>query len=298
MSKVTTDPSKQIEKSHNLLGAELKLSFFEAYNSNTGMILTWNEFQLNGLDDSEIEAIVARMELIKHIECPWINHLYSFWINKKEKMLYFITESVGQRTIYDFSHITDTCVHINAISRWFTVVLKALDTLHNFTPPIIHGRIEIGSIFVKSSTGKVNIVMPFPFNKETNSFQLRYYTPPENLQGIYCTNSDIWMFGIAILYCLTQTEPYSECKTPLQLVSKLANNEPPESLSTVTDPVVSQLLKQCLQPYDKRPTTSQLLQHPFFQAPLCKEPSIPKDLNCIVLFEASNQGQPESRSTT
>ncbi|OHS99564.1 hypothetical protein TRFO_33981 [Tritrichomonas foetus] len=181
--------------------------------------------------------------------------------------LFYITESVSTNSILrNISDITE--IRSKVLSRWFLPVLESLNFLHSQNPAIIHGRIQLSSIFIKPTTGAVKITSPLllsPLQFVTNiHLKLRPSTPPEFLNNDCGTYSDIWHFGLALLHVITKIEPYIECETPFHLIRKLMNYEPPDSLKLVKDRLAWSLISSCLMPPNERPTASELLRHPFF----------------------------------
>ena len=191
------------------------------------------------------------------------------WVDKEKGLFCFITESLCSSSIQEQIEHQPVPAGSKALKKWFTAVLQGLDYLHSRPIPIIHNRISLGSIYLKASSGHIKLIPPLVdpsvLRSAANSLKLSNITPPEALTQNMSTASDIWQFGIALLKATTNVEPYSECKTPLELINKLTNFQPPECINMITDPSLLSLIKCCLQPTRQRPTARALLSHPFFK---------------------------------
>jgi WNK lysine deficient protein kinase len=132
----------------------------------------------------------------------------------------------------------------HAIAKWLYGVLSGLQNLHSHNPPLVHGKLTIASLFLRP-TNALKIMMPAPFPAHARGCLLRYFTPPEVLQGIRDPRGDIWMFGIVALYAATRTRPFRECRTPMAFIEKLISRQLPEGIQLVTDLELVDLICQC-----------------------------------------------------
>lgn len=265
---VEIDPTQRFQRSDDILHFSDSSILYKAYDRESGSEVTWHELMISNFTEKQKNDLIDKAKRLKTLRCPFINSLLHFWQNTESTKLYYITESVWTNSI--FKNITENFGEIRSkvIARWFMPVLEAINYLHTQDPPITHNKIMLSSMFIKPTTGSVKIIPPVLFiNKSINSsvmIKLRPNTPPDFLfkqEGPY---SDIWSFGLALLFVFTRIEPYAECKSPLDLVTKLSKYEPPQSLQSITDQLASNLISSCLKPPQERPTAAQLLKHPFF----------------------------------
>ena len=87
---------------------------------------------------------------------------------------------------------------------------------------------------------------------------------PEYYNEVYTTSVDIWAFGMAMIEMVTLQCPYAECDNVGQIFKKVSGGIRPQQLNLILDPKVKEFISLCLADEDKRPTASQLLEHPFF----------------------------------
>lgn len=262
------DPTQRFQRSDDILHFSDSSILYKAYDRQSGSEVTWHELMISSFTEKQKSDLIDKANRLKTLRCPIINSFIHFWINSDSTKLCYITESVWTNSIY--KNISENFGEIRSkvIARWFMPVLEAINYLHSQNPPIIHNKIILSSMFIKPSTGAVKIIPPVLFTSRSinssNMFKLRPTTPPDFLfkkEGPY---SDIWSFGLALLFVFTKIEPYAECKSPMELVKKLSIYEPPESIKLVTDKLASSLISSCLKPPQERPTASQLFKHPFF----------------------------------
>lgn len=265
---VEMDPTQRFQRSDDILHFSDSSILYKAYDRESGSEVTWHELIISNFTEKQKSDLFDKASRLKTLRCPIINSLLHFWPNSDSTKLYYITESVWTNSI--FKNISENFWEIRSkvIARWFMPVLEAINYLHSQDPPITHNKIMLSSMFIKPTTGSVKIIPPVLFvNKSINSsimIKLRPNTPPDFLFKKEGPHSDIWSFGLALLYVFTRAEPYAECKSPLDLVTKLSKYEPPESLQLITDKLASSLISSCLKPPQERPTAAQLLKHPFF----------------------------------
>ncbi|OHS94704.1 CAMK family protein kinase [Tritrichomonas foetus] len=272
MSKNLTsifDPTHRYQRFDAYSTARTCVMQFKAYDTVSGIEVQWHEIDITNLTSEQVTKLIAYSETLKNLRCESILSVLCYWIERDKKIFYFITESVSSSPIKEHLMFDNPTITERVIAKWCIPVLKALNVLHNLPNPIIHSRISLSSIYIKPSSGNIKIVAPlintyylYPTN---NSLKLRLSTPPEALFGNTTTASDVWSFGISLLYLVTKNEPFSECKSPNELISKLTNNELPEALNQVKSPLLNDLIKQCLLPIEKRPNVLNLMSHPFFK---------------------------------
>lgn len=263
-----TDPGKRFEKREVLLNARTYVTSFLAYDTVTGLEVAWHEIDVTNLYPSTLETLCKTASVIKTLHHKNMLTLLTYWENKEKKTFYFITESLNTNSIAHQMHDGMFYARPKAIARWFKSVLKALNFLHTQSSPIVHNRIVLSTIYIKSSSRVVKIrpplINPDCLRMDHHEIKIRTNSAPELLDNILLPASDIWAFGIAMLEVLTNKEPYSECESPIQHVFALRECRPPASLSEVHDPLAKDLLRRCFLPVSKRATAAELLRHPYF----------------------------------
>lgn len=242
---------------------------FKGYATRIGIEVTWHEVDIRHLAQEQLQYLLSYSEMLKTLKCENIMSFLHSWVDSERKLFCFITESLCSSSILEQIEHQPVPAGSKALQKWFSAVLQGLDYLHSRPNPIIHNKISLASIYLKASSGHVKIapplVDPSVLRGAANSLRISNITPPEALTLNMSTASDIWQFGIAMLKATTNTEPYAECKTPIELINKLTNFQPPDCINMVTNPTLLNLIKCCLQPTRQRPTARALLLHPFFK---------------------------------
>ena len=261
------DPSKRFQKIDETLSVHSNVICFKAYDTENGLEVSWFEIDCITLTNEQKNSLQERAETVKNFKFSTLLSVFCYWFNQERTVFYLITENVNSKSIYAHVKGENQPSRPKAIQKWVTSVLQALHFLHTQNPPFTHYRVELASIFIKSSSKLVKIMPPllnpYMLKGETHELKLRYNTPPEAVFNKVSTKSDIWSLGIAILFCVTLELPYSECTSPLQLLTKLRNFQPPNALEKVTDVHLKNFIKSCFLPTDERPTAADLLKHPF-----------------------------------
>lgn len=269
VSPVQLDPTQRFQKFDEYTHVRTCVMSFKAYDTLTGIEVTWHEIDTRTLSIDQKSKLVEFGNTLMNIKFDLILSFLHFWNDNEKQIFYFITESMSSTSIYNHVVIGNSTVTERVIAKWFHSVLMAIDFLHSCPTPITHLGINLNSIYVKPSSGHVKIVPPLidPFYlfQGSNSIKLRLSTPPELLRHDISISCDIWSFGIALLHTATLIEPYSECQSPNELIQKLENFELPECINKVESLQLRDLINRCLKPSDQRGTARDLLSHPFFK---------------------------------
>ncbi|OHT01689.1 CAMK family protein kinase [Tritrichomonas foetus] len=270
---IVTDPSKRFERSNEFISISPRIIRYKAYDRETGLEVTWHEISFKNTTNELKNMMISTVERVQRIHLKSMNAIVDYWMNEKTSKLYYITESLSSKSVYQNVIQADFDIKLQVVAKWFYPVIQTLNYLHTLNPPLMHNRINPNLIFVKPASSSIKIISPSlrsrKFGTSTNfklssSLRLRPSTPPEFLYNDEGTYSDIWAFGLAILFAITKKEPYNECKTPESLMRKLIDFQPPDSLKLVKDHYAYDLISSCLSKPDKRPTATELLHHPFF----------------------------------
>ena len=282
------DPSGRFEKLDEPLTVHSNVICFKAYDTENGLEVSWYEIDCRELSDQQKNKLEARAAIVKGFKIAPLLSVFTYWFNQKGTVFYLITENVNSKSIFSHLKVDDQSYRPKAIQKWATSVLQALDFLHNQSPPFIHFRVDLSSIFIKPSSKLVKLMPPllnpFLLKSESHDLKLRYNTPPEAIDNKVVPACDIWNLGIAVLYCVTKIQPYSECKSSFMLFSKLRNFTPPDSISMVQDPVLKDFILACLKPTNERPTAAKLMDHPFFFQAYEKKENDPSPANYEILI--------------
>lgn len=263
-----TDPSGRFEKKDECITINASVIRYKAYDRETGLEVTWHETILpeditkNGVD--ELCQYTERLRKLKHAGMHSILH---HWYSAEQNKMFWITESISINSLYtNIASMSRTeTVKNRIIVRWFTPVLQVLQYLHAQSPPVIHNRLSLSSIYVKPTSGAIKLMAPLLLSRQKGSMlHIDPQMPPEFLNGEVGTFSDIWRFGLTVLTIVTREIPFSECKTPYELIDKLRNYQPPACLALVSDKMLHDMISSCFRPPIMRASATELLSHPFF----------------------------------
>ena len=146
-------------------------------------------------------------------------------------------------------------------------VLKGIDFLHS--NGFIHQNIKASKIFI-GENGEIKLS-----GLETSSIEASirrvasyvgtpYWMSPESILEDSCTSKiDNWCLGITILELLFGNPPFYNVH-PMRTIFLIASKEPPRLQGNSFSDEFKDFVHSCLtKDYKERPTTKQLLNHPF-----------------------------------
>ncbi|KAM1019578.1 hypothetical protein ACFX13_041654 [Malus domestica] len=126
-------------------------------------------------------------------------------------------------------------VDTKAIRNWARQILRGLAFLHSHSPPIIHRDLKCDNIFINGNHGEVKIgdlglatVMQQPTARSV--IGTPEFMAPELYEEEYNELVDIYSFGMCMLEMITFEYPYSECKSPAQIFTKVTSGIKPAAL--------------------------------------------------------------------
>ena len=264
---VVLDPSGRFEKIDETLSVHSNVICFKAYDRENGLEVSWYEIDCLACTDEQKQKLENRALTLKSFKFSSLLSVFTSWFNNTRTVFYLITESINSKSVLEQMREGQP-LRPRTIQKMASSVLQSLHFLHTQPIPVTHNRVDLDSIFIKASSKFIKLMSPLlnPYflKYESHEVRLRYSTPPEALFNKNSTASDIWCFGIAILYSATMEQPYSECTSAASLVNKLRNFQAPASLAKVTDQHLRSLILACLAPPEQRPTAAELLKHSFF----------------------------------
>lgn len=86
---------------------------------------------------------------------------------------------------------------------------------------------------------------------------------PELYDEHYDERVDVYAFGMCLLEMVTGQYPYSECENAAQVYRRVTQRIYPEAIKTIKNQSVREFIYLCLKDKDERPTSIELLKHPF-----------------------------------
>ncbi|KAL1336313.1 hypothetical protein AAHE18_10G054300 [Arachis hypogaea] len=190
--------------------------------------------------------------------------------DKDNTMLYIFLELVTKgslASLYRKYRLKDS-----QVSAYTRQILSGLKYLHDRN--VVHRDIKCANILVDAN-GSVKLA-DFGLAKATKLNDVKsskgspYWMAPEvvNLRNRgYGLAADIWSLGCTVLEMLTRQPPYSHLEG-MQALFRIGRGEAPPVPETLSKDARDFIMK-CLQVNpSKRPTATQLLDHPFVKRPL------------------------------
>jgi WNK lysine deficient protein kinase len=284
-----TDPTLRFVRHDDYVQVLPGLVRYFACDHQTGLEVSWHELIFERWPSSEEwPALQAHFDRLKQLKHDYLFSVQHYWLNADAKRVIFITDAVPAKSIVEDFLRDNSTVRRKVIARWFGAILEVLRYLHSLSPPIVHGRIQPSSVFVRGPSIKIDI--PYFIPPIDGGFTISPFTPPETISGEECPASDIWRFGMALLSVVTRETPYSECRSPIELITKLRNYVMPDCLTKVEDPLAVDLISACLTLPRIRESPGQLLVHPYFTPEHSQDSERQHDGDGLIILFKSKQG--------
>ena len=266
---VEESPKGRFQRFEEELGSGSQKKVYLAYDTDTGREVAWNSVIVNIIDDDSIKKIKGEIEILKPLKHPnIISFIYCFYNDSKNEIV-FITElfSGGSLSKYllEFKY-----PRLRLVKLWCQEILKGLQYLHEYKPPIIHRDIKCENIFINKNTGEVKIGdLGLSIILKDTEYAEQFcgtieYCSPEVYKKKYGVKSDIYSFGMSMIEMITGEKPYSECKGQIMVVcNKVKNKILPNCFSKIKNQKVIDFINKCLKPEEERPSAAELLQDEF-----------------------------------
>jgi len=249
------------------LGSGAYKTVYRAYDTIEGIEVAWNVVKLTGVPKTERGRIVNEVQLLQRLSHKNIISFHGSWVNREKEQVVFVTEILSSGTLKSFVDKVQV-IRWRIAKRWATQILNGLDYMHSLDPPIIHRDLKCDNIFINGTSGDLRIgdlglSTVISTNKTLSVLGTPEFMAPELYDEVYDEKIDVYAFGMCLLEIFTKEIPYRECSNPAQIYKKVTNGIMPESLSRVRSQEAREFIMLCLGDKDCRPSTSELLLHPF-----------------------------------
>jgi len=209
-------------------------------------------------------------EIILMQECRHraiVNFIDSYLV---DEALWVVMEFMDGR---DLTAVIEACFPFEEklIATICKEVLEALKHLH--AKNIIHRDIKSDNVMM-SSDGRVKLT-DFGFGAQLSPEQEKrrtvvgtpYWMCPEVIKGEpYGVKADIWSLGIMALEMVDGQPPYMEAPPLRALFLIVSKGRPDFKNPDLMSPEFKHFVQQCtISSVDERPTSNELLKHPFFR---------------------------------
>lgn len=252
------------------IGSGAYKEVYKAYDIDLGIYVAWNIIDFGRLNDLQKKLIRDELKILISLKQRHSNilNVRSSWFDKEKNCLIFITDLYLCGDLRSFINNVKT-FKIKVIKRWCIHILNGLKFLHD--NHIIHRDIKCSNIYVNGTEGNI-VIGDFGIARitsDTGSATTVIGTPeymaPEIYNSKYTSKSDIYAFGMCLLEIMTNEIPYQECDNVAQIWRRVSEEKNPESLTSVKEPIINDLIMKCIDPDPaKRPTVDELLEETFF----------------------------------
>lgn len=239
---------------------------YKALNTETGDFCAIKQIEKSIISEKQLPSIIQEIKLLQTLQ--HVNIVKFIESYETPKYLYFALEfieggSLG-KMIKRYGNIQEPL-----ISRYICQVLRGLEYLHG--KGVIHRDIKSDNILIT----KEGIIKLADFGSCTYSAIDRkltvvgtpFWMAPEVIQmdmNARSTACDIWSLGCTLLELLTGNPPYWELGTMPAMFAMVNDPHPP--LPPNISPELKHFLQACfVRDINRRPTASQLLEHPWIR---------------------------------
>eukprot|EP01060_Flectonema_neradi_P032890 TRINITY_DN534_c5_g1_i1.p1 TRINITY_DN534_c5_g1~~TRINITY_DN534_c5_g1_i1.p1 ORF type:complete len:344 (+),score=63.88 TRINITY_DN534_c5_g1_i1:207-1238(+) len=205
-------------------------------------------------------------QLLHSLRHPNIISVFAVWPVPTGTV--FITELLSSGSIRTYiKGLRDGKVSSNAVTNWGRQILEGLQYLHEHS--VIHRDLKCDNIFVNGHKGEVKIG-DFGLSCASTGGELRSvigtpeFMAPEIYDENYTNKVDVYAFGMCLLEMVTGALPYAECENCGQVFKKVTEGRLPNSLLSLEESPVKEIISLCTKSADERPSCADLLMRPYF----------------------------------
>ena len=269
LHEAETSPDGRYIRFDEKLGSGAYKDVYLCYDSETGQEVAWNTVYLGGLPHDEQERIRGETRILRSLSHPAIISFGSTWESTAgdDPCIVFTTEIFTSGTLKQYINRVKG-IKLKVVKNWCRQILQALDYLHHLQPPIIHRDLKCDNIFMNGSTGEVRLG-DFGLARARHSTHVESvlgtpeFIAPELYDQMYTESVDVYAFGMSVLEMITKEYPYEECSNAAQIWRKVSAGVKPAVLQRIEWDEVRAFIEICIAPGELRPTSAELLGHPF-----------------------------------
>lgn len=263
-------PSGRFRRTAELVAWGSTRDVYFAFDMRSGARVCWFEKLPENSERSSEKCLQRHLDLLRSLEHPHILRLLEGWIERDRfgcavDIRYITPWLAGGDLAGNLRRMGP--VPLELVYRWGVQILEAVVFLHSRSPPIIHRDLKPENILIDHRTGEI-ILADFHRSERLGeldpcveaSHGTPEYMPPELFEGITTVKSDVYAYGMTLLHILTLEKPYSECSSWDELAERVLAGSPPDSLERIPPGSLRDIIVDCLQPVERRPSSFELLE--------------------------------------
>eukprot|EP00127_Corallochytrium_limacisporum_P004626 Clim_evm1s171 gene=Clim_evmTU1s171 len=289
---IEVSPNERWEKLSKRVATKDSLGIDQAhlaFDTENGIEVVWNEILLTNarMSNDSFEKLTKKFETMVGLRHKILVTFYDFWYDDKTNKFVLISELMTSGSLRAYLRkniVSKTPEGMASLTqqterrqkkvwlRWCRQIVSALSYLHNQKPPIVHGNLNIESVFVQhNGYVKVGAVCLDDINRYVRSVQdasrMVFLAPELYDGGNYTPKTDIYRLGLVTLEMVTLRKPYAEFDTLAEKQQAIRRGIMPECLNELSwNENLYDFVHLCLQTADKRPTADRLMFHPFLMS--------------------------------
>jgi len=257
------DPDKEFQMLEKL-GEGSYGTVWKALHRNSGKVIAIKKVEI----DDDLDELINEINVMKQCKSKYVvSYFGSYW---KDSDLWIVMEYCGAGSISDIMCILDIVLAEQQISVIMWYVLRGLEYLH-YNQLKIHRDIKAGNILLNNKgeakladfgvSGQLSDTMA----KRQTVIGTPFWMAPEVIQEVgYDVKADIWSLGITAIEMAQGDPPYSNIH-PMRAIFMIPSRPPPRLREPDKwSPEFNDFIAKCLtKEVDERPTSRDLLEHPF-----------------------------------
>ena len=230
---------------------------YNAIDLDEGTEVLWHELSIQS-QERAAQYLYPTVKTLRAINHRNIIRVYYAWVDGTRKCVVLISE-MGSETLRNYVATVATNPSPEMITNWCSQIIAALEELH--ANGIQHRALTCDHIFFDSSDGTVKVGLP---ELDVPLYGATLPLAAPEADTVRDPGNDIWLFGLCVIELCTGTIPYSELSNYADIREKISDHQAPMALKYVADPLIADLIVNCLLPIEQRPTASQISESDLF----------------------------------
>ncbi|GAB9470193.1 hypothetical protein Gpo141_00007445 [Globisporangium polare] len=268
-SKGSSSSRKWVRKEK--IGQGAQGSVYRCEEVGSGREIAAKIILIQDLSVAEIEAIKREVRTMKRLEHRYLVHYHKATEKQNRKLIIYMEHVAGGSLSSKLRK--GGPLSMPKVKKFTRQLCQVLQYLH--ANRIAHRDIKCANIFLSASQKCIKLG-DFGAFKEIGSVSLvggikgtPHWMAPEVIREAQTSEdgwlkADIWSLGCAVLEMLTGHSPWQQYSNPLTAMYQIVSSNSTPTIPADASEETASFLKWCLQRNpDDRPTTTQLLAHPF-----------------------------------